>query len=550
MPIQITSLDQLDEAKITQLFEEASAMLREQHPEIELTRGPFRDLVLYFSSVFSGVNQANIDLLRQSYSLKAISENPLLADDELVDHVLSNHLTTRQAGVAAVGEVTIIVSAEAPTVIPADMAFTANGRTYRPGAVYTGRPSGSPLGTNDRALTDLGDGTYSFTIPLTDDEVGAAGNIRRGTQMTPTALPENFVRAFAGADFTGGFDTELNAELVTKLQENIAAKSMGGQANWAGLIKSQPAFARTVNYSVIGFGDPEQHRDQHTIFPGSLGGRVDIYARTALLPVSHRLRVTATLVDIVADGSIWQFTLDRNDAPGFYLVERALRLDAGDEPGYEIIEDHRGFDMSRTDDVPYFAPDVINAQEAAFTRYQTAVMKFLDTEKRTTDLTVGDTAEYDIDVLTMPQIDELQEFCSSRSVRPRACDVLVRAPIPCFTSASFQVRRGAGEAMPDVASMKSAIAAAVNGLGFIGQLHAATLIDVAYNFLTGNQAVGRVQMFGKILTPGQTYMFVRATDVLTIPDAPQQSVTGNTTMFILDPEDIDIDVVQAGYTEN
>lgn len=550
MPIQITSLDQLNEATVAQLFEEASAMMREQHPEVELTRGPFRDLVLYFSSVFSGVNQANIDLLRQSYSLKLIEENPLLADDTLVDNVLANYQVTRQAGSTASGEATIIISANVATVISADATFTANGRTYQPGAVYVGRPAGSQLGTNDRPIIDLNDGTYSFTIPLSDTAAGVAGNIRRGTQISPLAVPENFVRAFASSDFTNGYDTELNAALTRRLRNGMSAKSMGGQANWEALIKSQPAFERTLDYSIIGFGDPEQHRDQHTIWPGSLGGRVDIYSRTALLPVSTRLTITATLVDIVADGSIWQFSLDRDAAPGFYMVERVVPTSATDDPGYEITEDNRGFDLSRDASTASFIPDVINNSEAAYTRYQTAVIKFHDTDKAVSGLTLGDTAEYAVDVLAMPLIAELQDFVGSRSVRPRACDVLARAPVPCFTTVSFEVRRGSGDVAPDVPAMQAAIAAAVNQLGFVGQLHAALIGDVAYNFLTGKQSLSRIEMFGRILAPDNSSMYLRATDILKIPDNTEKSVTGNTTVFILDPQDIDISVVSAGYTEN
>lgn len=550
MPVQITSLDQLDEAVVSQLFEEASAMLREQHPEIELTRGPFRDLVLYFSSVFSGVNQANIDLIRQSYSLKAIEANPLLADPELVDHVLSNHLIDRQPGVAAAGEVTIVVSAEVATVIPATSSFTANGRTFQPGAVYVGRPAGSQLGTNDRAMTDLGDGTFSFAVPLIDTDTGASGNIRRGTQMTPLATPENFVRAFASTDFTGGYDTELNAELTAKLRNGIAAKSAGGQSNWEALIKYQPAFARTLNYSIIGFGDPEQHRDQHVIWPGSNGGRVDIYARTALLPVATRLVLTATLIDIVADGSIWQFNIDRDMAPGFYLVERVIPTNGVDDPGYEITEDIRGYDLSRDATTAAFIPDIVNNAEAAYTRYQTAVIKFHDTDKAVSGLTLGDTAEYAVDILAMPLIAELQNFVGGRLARPRACDVLARAANPCFTTISFEVRRANSDPIPNIPEMQAQIANAVNSLGFVGQLHAALISGTAFGFLTGGQSLGRIEMFGRIRAPDGSWLSLRATDILKIPDNPDKSVTGNTTMFILDPADIDISVVAAGYSEN
>ena len=539
MPIQITSLDQLDEEVVAQLYEEASQMMRELHPEVELASGPFRSLVLYFSSAFSGVNQTNVDLLRKSMSLKEIDADPTLADEAIVDSVLSNHLVTRKTGTAAAGEMTIVVSQNAPVVISDGAAFVGNSRTYRTSGVYVGRPAGSLVNSNDRMLTDLGDGTYSFSIPLIDDTVGDAGNIRRGTRLVPVATPENFVRAVAGTDFAGGFDTELNAELTAKLREGIAAKSMGGQLNWAALIKAQPAFERTLHHSIIGYGDPEQHRDQHSIFPGSMGGRVDIYSQTSLLPQSIRVRVEATLMDIVADGSVWQFAIDSDVAPGFYEVARILPLDAGpDDAGYEVLHDYRGMDLDREQ----FIPDIITATEAAYTRFQTAVIQFTDTDRAVGGLTIGDTDEYDVDLLTMPQLADLQDFCGGRTTRPRACDVLVRAAIPCFTTVSFDIHVKTGDETPDTAAIAAAIASAVNQLGFTGQLHASRIADIAHNFLTSRQATGRIEMFGRIRAPSGKLLYTRGTDILTIPDSTSEMVSGNTAIFVLDPQDIAIGI--------
>lgn len=547
MPIEITDLNQLDDAMVEQLFEEASQMMRERHPEVELRTGPFRSLVLYFAAAFAGVNKTNTDRLRRSMSLAAIDADPTLADDEIVDGVLSNHMVDRKAGTAATGEMTIVVSQNAPIVISEGAAFIGNSRTYRTPGVFVGRPAGSLVNSNDRVLTDLGDGTYSFSIPLVDSEAGADGNIRRGTQLVPAAVPEYFVRASAGTDFTGGFDTELTADLTARLRDGIAAKSMGGQLNWTALIKSQTAFERTLNYAVIGCGDPEQHRDQHTIFPGSTGGRVDIYSQTALLPQSIRARVAATLIDIVATGSIWQFAINADTAPGFYEVVRVLPLDAGpDASGYEVLQDHRGMDLDRSG----FIPDLVSSIEAAYTRFQTAVIRFVDTERATGSLTIGATSEYDIDLLTMPLIGELQDFCSGRTTRSRGCDVLVRAAVPCFTTVSFDVHIKAGDASPDTAAIAAAVATAVNQLGFIGRLHASAIAEVAHNFLTGNQALSRIEMFGRIRAPSGKLYHNRATDVLIIPDAPHESVTGNTTLFILDPQDVAVGVKAAGFTTN
>ena len=53
-----------------------------------------------------------------------------------------------------------------------------------------------------------------------------------------------------------------------------------------------------------------------------------------------------------------------------------------DDAGYEVIADDRGIDL----DYPGFVPDIIAAIEAVYSRYQTATIRFLDTDTPVTDL--------------------------------------------------------------------------------------------------------------------------------------------------------------------
>ncbi|NBT75268.1 MAG: hypothetical protein EBT15_04725 [Betaproteobacteria bacterium] len=57
-----------------------SQLMAERHPEVELTRGVFHDLVLYFDGLLNAAIQENIDRVQQSNSLLKITENPSLAD--------------------------------------------------------------------------------------------------------------------------------------------------------------------------------------------------------------------------------------------------------------------------------------------------------------------------------------------------------------------------------------------------------------------------------------------------------------------------------------
>lgn len=549
MSIGVISISDLDPALVDQLFAQTTEMMQEQFPEVELMRGPFHDLVLYFSSVFGAVTQTNINLVLQSNSLLAISNNPTLADPTIVDGVLSNFKITRQPGAAAAGEIAIIVNDNATTVISANLVFTANGQTFTANGAFTGRPAGSILLTsNDSILQPLGDGSYQFAISATATATGPAGNITQGTLMVPNSLPANFVTAFAATDFSNGFDEETNQQLLDRMQAGVAATSEGGAINVIAQIKGQTEFARTLDYSVLGYGDPEQQRDQHWIMPMSGGGRVDIYARTQALPLSSNFLLIATLVGTTANNNgIWQLALTRDLSPGFYKVETIqLPSSSPNATNYEISLDLRGYDLSG----PGFVPDIQHVLESAYTPYQTAVIRFVDTDTPLLGLTVGSaTQQYQVTLSGMPLLADMQSFVGSgEQSRPKAHDVLVRGPVPCYLSLSFQVRTPATTPAPDTAAIANALANKVNSLGFCGRLYGSTLDNVIHSFLQGQQAVGPLDMFGKIRRPDGSWGYIRDKSVLIIPDDPSRLVTGRTTAFMLDPKDVAISVVATAFT--
>ena len=547
MAITVTSIDDLSATLVAQLQDEFSELVQERHPEIETIRGVFHDLISYFAGGISGgVNQTEMSRLQQSMSLAAIEANPALADSDLVDAVLSNYMITRKAGSAATGEVTMVVSKDVTVVIFAGLIFTAGGVQFQVDRAYTARPSTeTATAISERILQPLGDGTFSFTIGATALAVGAAGNTSRGTQFTPSAPPDNYVTSYAATDFIGGTNTELNADLLDRLQLGIAARVMQGRVNIEGLIKEQVAFASTLSYSVVGYGNPEMMRDQHGIFPVSSGGRLDIYARTAPLPQTIALTKEATFMEQTADGGIWQFSLDKDDAPGFYeVVQVILPADPADTAGFTVTSDLRGLDLP-TDQ---FAPDLADSVEGAYTRYQTAVIRFEDTVTDHGNLVEGVSKQnYTVGVQAMPLIKDLQTFCGGSDVRNLSADVAVKAAIPCFLTVNLEIQIGPETVAPTTGEIETALANVINHLGFPGQIHASIVHDVVHDYLVSRQAVSAIDLHGRIRRPDGTVQIIRASDVLQVPDDPGNLVTGNTVAFILDVNNIGISVVTTGY---
>jgi hypothetical protein len=300
------------------------------------------DLVLGLAgTLFAAVDQ-QVALLQRSQSLLAISEDPAGASDDAVDAVLSNFRVTRGPGAAASGSATIVVTQKAPLIIPSGPAFSANGVTLATSEAYAVRADAATvLGPGDLVLSPIGSGQYAVTVPVSATAPGVAGMLKRGASLVPGFSIPYLHAAYVESDFTGGVDAESNADLLARLGEGLAAKAWSNRVNIAALIRSQPAFARCLQVSIIGAGDAELTRAAHSIFPILLPGRSDVYPRTAQLPTSLTLQVEATLVRKAAGGGLWQFDLGRDDAPGFYQVDRvALPTTPQTDAGFAIGPEH------------------------------------------------------------------------------------------------------------------------------------------------------------------------------------------------------------------
>lgn len=547
MSLQITSLTQLDATKVERMIATMSQLMAERHPEVELTRGVFHDLVLYFDGVLNAAIQENIDRVLRSKSLLQITKDPTLADTDLVDQVLSNFNITRDAGTPAVGTATVILNLPVLTTILEATRFTADttGAVFVPAETFTILPPNVvATAPNQRTMIPVGDGTYAATIILRAIAPGAAGNINRGVTLLPNSALNNTNAVYAATDFISGRDAISNEEYLTKLSSGMAAKTIGGRQNYVAAILNQPAFANTASLSVVGCGDPEQQRDQHSLFPISGGGKVDIYAQTNGYAQETEQLLSATYVGPAPIGTKWQIILPRDAAPGFYEVTRIAPPKSTNVTGYSVTLDVRNVDLSNLT----FVPDIMYVAEGAYTRYQTAVIQFDDTDTATTGLVAGTTKKlYSVRTIGMPLIAELQDFLSSRDVRARGADVLVKAPVPCFTKIAFDIRKEASDSTPDIAAIQQAVSAAISKIGFSGQLHASVISTVAHKYLTGRQALGSIDMFGRIRRPDGTITYLRDNTMLGIPADYSRGVSGRTTAFLTRPEDVAVSVVTAGF---
>ena len=548
MPLEISSLRELAPEKIAATVLTLAQLMQEKHPDVELTRGVFHDLVLYFNGVLNTAVKENIDRILQSRSLLQITQNPALSEPELVDHVLSNFNTVRNPGDKATGLATFVFLLPSRTAVASDVEYKTEEASFFPAADFVVLPPGSvPAQTNERVMTDVGDGTYMVTLPFIAAVAGVAGNIRRGAKFYSDSIPGNLSEVFAAADFVSGKDAATNEEYLDRLALGITSATIGSRKSYEKFIRAQSGFANVLHCSVLGCGDPEQQRDQHSIFPVSGGGKVDIYLQTTAYAQEINHLLEATYVGIGENGTIWQVAIPRDAHPGFYEIARVAKPTDKTSNGYAVVSDTRSVDLAQTT----YVPDIIYSLEGVYSRYQTAIIRFEDSDVLSSGLTLNQSkAWYTVTTRGMPLIGDVHDTLTSRDNRPRATDLLIKAAVPCFTKVAFEIRTESNDVVDadTILTMKTAIVDAIAGVGFGGQLHASVITTAAHKFLTGRQAIGGIDMFGRIRRPDGTAAYLRDNTLLVIPNDPTRLVTGRTTVFVTGVDDISISYTAAGFT--
>lgn len=549
LTLPVTDLTALDPAAVQNELAVLAEMVQEANPTIDAKRGVLHDVLFYNEAILATATQTNISLYVAARSILEISNNPALADPEITDSVLSFYRITRLPGAAATGMVTMVVSSQLPFTIPFGATFTANGQTFATNTVYSTQDNPALVITpTDVYMAPRGDGNFTFQIAVTATTTAAAGNLSQNTVLSPDTTYGTFVTAYASSDFLGGADSETNAQLLDRLLSGTAAQCLSNRMTMTALLGNQSQFTGIIADSIVGMGDAEMRRDQHSLWPSGGGGRLDWYIRTQG-PVQYlQLPITATLVSVSGPTtSVWQFGISRNLAPGFYDISQILLATASNTlGGYAILSDTRSYDLTNV--VP--PPDIVSPVEAAYSRYQTSVVQFTDTDTPTTGLTPSTSQQaYNVTVRMLPSIDTIQDYVSSRQVRAAAADTLVKAPIPCFLNLSLTIYCRVTDTSPNVANIATSLAKVVNTGGFTGRLPASILSETVQAQLTGFSSCSSIDMFGLLRRPDGVQIPLRSSETLLVPSLPDVMTTSRTVNFFLNPADVAIAVTVVDMPE-
>ena len=541
MPILFPNLNSLPSADVAAARALLIQRLQEKSPVADFRRGVLHDLLINLESVIHAAQEIYADKFRKSGSIQAIEADPTLADPYFVDSVLSNFLISRKEGVKTRGEVTVVMLSLKPSVVAINSVFVAFGKSYLATGTFVAKTSvSSLLGPSDRLVFPIGDGSYGFNITVEAELEGKGSELKQNDRLEMVNPVGGIVSAFAASDFSNGADIETNLELISRLREGVASKNFTNKHSLSALIKSN--FSTVKDVGSFGFGAPEQIR-YHGVFPVAQGGRVDAYVRHDGLPSKTTIEAEASLVEQRLTGGVWQVSFDRETSPGFYEAVRIVRIkDVSNQSiqyGYEVINTIKDFDIS--DDDTGFSPEIEIAVEAAFTRYQTVTLQFLDTDT-SADLAIGTKADYSFTLRGQKSIDAIQKLLNGEDVRPTGSDILVRAAIPFDVKVSMVIHNRNKDYVVPVDVIKNKLFDYVNSMGLGSKLYESNLISVIQNQLTDDQSIDSIELRGRVIYPSGRIRYINGRVSLSVPEDPLNLVTSKNTSYFLDKSDVQVTV--------
>jgi len=559
--------------------EQIIAFVKAAYPTIDLSAGTvLRDLVIKLYAHLETRIQEQIDLALISSSLLEISKNPNNVDEDQVERVLSNFNISRAEGSTASGIVRLFFSSSTSTVITPDMRFTLGGLVFRPTESYIFVSQANYTGASNQRILEASGSLFTSTVNLIAVNPGSSGNVRATTTVTGiTPTISTLVSAKADSDFTGGANADDNVALLAKAKTGVMGKVFGGRDHIKAKIKAK--FSGVKDVGAVGFLDPEMIRD--VVDGVHIGGRVDLFVKTAAYPSRIQEKVAAKMIsyDVSNQEALFEIVLPTSKAAGMYSVE-SIKSNLTQQAGLELVSDIRTLDGNTLHLVP-------NIESAAFTAYQKATIKFLvpypqikeaatpaalaliehssnswlPNEYVETSSTLPHPQTslgpanallnnntyffFYIEYLKMPNIIEVQNYVDSAAERSLSADMLVHAPIPGMCSLQIRLIKPAGAQNPDIDALKAALVSKFNSFEMGKSIPASALIHATYQNIPEGYVVDLpIHLYSVIIGPKLEKDVIYSSDALKPPNMPLRGLTQNTLAFFLESALIDISIVE------
>lgn len=508
--------------------------IRELVPDLDVQSPVLRAMLIQPIAARQAMNDNAAAVLRD-YSL--LSKLPIdsIADDTTRNAVrqlqLQEHGLDTVPASAALGEVKLTFNSNNPVVIPTGTSFSTGAVSFRVSDAFIlkselGAPSGN---ASERVFRAEGD-NWVTTIPVSAIQTGQAGNIPAGTSMTVPSGLTGLVQVQAVSNFVGGRDAVDLGELVTTFFDNRVQKSLGSRDQVVALIRSRSDLASVRQVGVVGFGDPEMHRDKDRFIPGG-GGKTDLYVASGNFPSTIHYAVKAVPIARPDSGNQrYSVEIPRDAAPGFLEVESVHRTDTQVE--FALKSTIRGTDTRGI--LGEQVPKILEVSQGTFSRYQTATLIVEDPEVESSP---SNTEEIQLSVALryLPGIASLQSLVSARETRYVAGDTLVRAACPLMLAMVIHGRSTEDDQIPDSEQLQAAVLSEISREPMRSAIYASDVIAAMSPFIRPTLSITRVEFYGRIITPDGKTVNINGVDELQLPNDPTNQLTPRTIAIYSTP---------------
>jgi len=427
------------------------AFMQEIVPDADVANGSaLHELLIRPAAAFYAKEDMELEDLRNQYSLTLLSatEDP---NETVAENLAANFKVTRNEGTLSYGEIAVFTDQTSPLYIPVDLDLTAAGISLTVTKTYVGVTEPDDYTDTDlteyRKLTSYSDGTYIFTVPV-QTLTATAAIIDEGTAVSSSAAIPHVTSMQVISAVSGGSSQETIAALGDRGINGITAKVPSGKQHITALLEEAELPVNSVE--VFGMGDTEMLRDQNNVGLISMGGRTDVYTRTAQLPTTRLVIKTAQHVS----GNTWQIDIDEDDSQGFYYVSTI------EHPSNTRTITNAAEIAITFRAVPGTAdgsPEVPTPGSARYSIYQAATIQFEYPGLGSTDDT-----DFRLYLVTMPSLSTVQSYMLQDGIRNRCQDNLVKAPVPCFVGMSLTMTAAEQASTVDVTDIQNHIAEYVN----------------------------------------------------------------------------------------
>jgi hypothetical protein len=497
--------------------------LTEQYPSLDWSVGTvLYDLLVKPASVAFAEQSDVATVIRENLSLSLVlaQDNP---NADLVDALLSNYNVVRKTGNTATGTILIYTDATQNVFIPVGALFTCNEIQLQPVKSYVGVYGAITEENTDEIsyvqLRDVGDGTRVFAITAETVEVMTSA-LSSGLACTASLGNTRITKIETGSSFTGGSIEETTDELLERAQSGVNATVVTGRDNIRELLRRQDT-VNVLDAAVFGMGDTLQYRDSMNNAGISTGGRLDVYVKTAPIPVVAEATLPGTKLD-----GVWSIEIPADSYPGAAGVSK-IRY------GNLLIDTGITHVLSYNPQGPW--PLIESALHARYSKYQTLTVQF---ENDNIDSLLTE-LDFVVSVIYMPGIGVLQDYMNGAGIRSHAFDHVIKGAIPILIEADVDIEYVRGTPTPTVGAIQQEIADVINRKLISTEALYTSDIVYACRYVFSEGVVRMpINLRGRLFMPDGSFVYTSSQNHIKSPTAA--GISFENTVFGCFPADVNV----------